>query len=576
MIRSEVKRIQGTGNPGLLWCLAFLTFAFGCDSADPPDAVPPAAAPSAKTDQGPPPKFDDLFKSNGVRFIPTNGEEENHYAILETLGSGGGFTDFDLDGLPDCIIAGGGWYNDVPAPVGKPLALIRNLEDVSEFALVSQPGFYNHGVIIADVDNDGFDDFLLTGFRGLVLYRNNGDGTFADETPVELSQSASWSTGAAWGDLNSDGNLDLYLVNYVNWSFENNPKCYRNDEVDVCAPGQFTELSDRFFVSNADGTFAIRTDNVGLVDGGKGLGVLAADFDVDGDIDFYVANDTTANFLYINEDGVLNESGFISGTAVDDTATMNGSMGIDATDINGDGLLDIWVANYEDENFAMYQNLGNAIFQHRSRRLGISSVGSIYVGFGTSFLDFDLDGDQDIAVTNGHVMRHAVNSPLRQKPILFERKHDGTFENIAPNISGYFSEDHVGRGLATADINADGLPDLLVTHVNEPVSLLVNSSKNENRWIKIKLVGEESNRDAVGVGMTVTTGDLSQYTQITSGESYLSSNSKIEAFGVGNATEVNLKVSWPNRQPTEFVNLETNRCYSITESGRLLDVTLRE
>lgn len=571
-----MNNVQQHSIPILLISLTLQVCFCGCDSQDPPSISPhdlKLQAPATKAD---PPQFLDLFEESSIEFIPTNGEEAGHFAILETLGSGGGFTDFDLDGFQDCIIAGGGHYDSTPAPVGKPLAVFRHAgnlpEDVAANTIDRQPDFYSHGVLVADIDNDGFEDFLLTGYRGIALFRNNGDGTFCDETPDELLDVARWSTGAAWGDVNSDGNIDLYLVNYVDWSFENNPKCFRNNQVDVCAPAQFKDLSDQFLFSKGDGTFEIQSKEVGLIEGGKGLGVLSADFDKDGDIDFYVANDTTANFLYLNENGVLNETGFVSGTAVDDTATMNGSMGIDATDINGDGLLDIWVANYEDENFAMYQNLGNGIFQHRSRRLGISSVGSIYVGFGTTFFDFDLDGDQDITVTNGHVMRHALNSPLRQKPLLFEHKEDGTFDNIAQDCSGYFNEDHVGRGLATADVNNDGLPDLLVTHVNEPVALLVNSTKTANRWVKLKLVGVNSNRDAIGVGLTVTTHDRSQYAQVTSGESFLSSNSKTETFGVGAAPEIDLTVNWPNRSSIDFHGLATNKVYLVMESGRIIEI----
>lgn len=521
-------------------------------------------------------RFTDVTVHTSVDFTATNGVEQQHHAILESLGSGVGLFDFDRDGLIDVFISGGGFYDESPKPIGKKLGAFRNLgewtfSDVSNDIGVSLPSFYSHGVFAADINNDGFSDVLITGYRAVQLLINNGDGTFSDETENSGFSNITWPTGAAFADVNGDGTLDVYFANYVNWSFENHPPCVRGGKVDVCPPAEFDPQNDQLFLSQGDGRFRDVTETSGLVKGGKGLGVLAADFDVDGDMDFYVANDTTANFMLMNDGlGNFEESGFVSGTAVDDKGGPNGSMGIDTADVNGDGLPDLWVANYEDESFALYQNLGGGLFQHRSRRLGVSAIGSIFVGFGTCFLDADLDGKQDIAVTNGHVMEQQINSPINQLPLFLSQQADGSYQNIADQVGPYFQQSHLGRGLATADFDNNGAIDMVVTHTNQPVSVLRNElTESESRnWLQLELVGITSNRSAIGTRVEVQSGEKKQSFQVTSGASYLSTKSSVIHVGLGKMKDpVQVIIKWPSSETSEIVKLPVNKSYLITEAG---------
>jgi hypothetical protein len=282
------------------------------------------------------------------------------------------------------------------------------------------------------------------------------------------------------------------------------------------------------------------------VAGGKGLGVVAADLDQDGDLDYYVANDTTPNFLYRNDGhGHFQEIGLVSGTAFGETGEAEGSMGADVGDFNNDGLPDLWVANFENQSFALYRNEGDCQFQHVSAITGITAVGALYVGFGTSFLDFDLDGDEDLFATNGHVMYYSTNAPLRQKPLLFENLAGRRFVNVADLAGEYTSSPHLGRGVACGDLDRDGAPDLVVSHTNEPVALLRNDSQPVGSWLRIRLVGTSSHRDAVGARVTIVAGGRSFTRQLKGGSSYLSSSANELLFGLVRAKSVDsIRVFW--------------------------------
>lgn len=493
----------------------------------------------------------DVAEQAGVRFTARNGQEAGHLSILESLGAGAALLDFDQDGLLDIFLPGGGEFSSEPEPVGLPSALFRNRGELQFSAATESAGvafcpFYSHGASVGDIDSDGFPDLLVTGYRGLRLYRNQGDGSFIDATSESGLTLHSWSTSAAWGDADGDGILDLYVTNYVDWSFANHPKCLVQGRRDVCAPKEFAPLSDVFYRGNGDGTFRDATTESGLVAGGKGLGIVAADLDQDGDLDYYVANDTTPNFLYRNDGhGHFQEIGLLSGTAFGETGEAEGSMGADIGDFNNDGLPDLWVANFENQSFSLYRNEGDCRFQHVSGITGITSVGGIYVGFGTSFFDFDLDGDEDLFATNGHVMYHSTNAPLRQKPLLFENVAGQRFVNVSDLAGAYTSSSHLGRGVACGDLDRDGDPDLVVSHTNEPVALLRNDSHPVGAWLRIRLVGRSSHRDAVGARVTVVAGGRSFTRQLKGGSSYLSSPANELLFGLGAAKSIeSLQINW--------------------------------
>lgn len=517
-------------------------------------------------------RFQDVADEAGVRFTARNGQESGHLSILESLGTGAALLDFDQDGLLDIFLPGGGEFSSKPEPVGLPSALFRNRGDLqfstaTEAAGVGPCLFYSHGASVGDFDSDGFPDLLITGYRGLLLYRNQGDGSFTDATLESGLTLHSWSTSAAWGDANGDGILDLYVANYVDWSFANHPKCIVQGQRDVCAPKEFAPLSDVFYFGNGDGTFRDATADAGLVAGGKGLGIVAADLDQDGDLDYYVANDTTPNFLYRNDGhGHFQEIGLVSGTAFGEAGEAEGSMGADVGDFNNDGLPDLWVANFENQSFALYRNEGDCQFQHVSAITGITSVGALYVGFGTTFLDFDLDGDEDLFATNGHVMYHSTNAPLRQKPLLFENLAGRRFVNVSDLAGEYTSSPHLGRGVACGDVDRDGDPDLVVSHSNEPVALLRNDSQPVGTWLRIRLIGTSSHRDAVGARVTIVAGGRSFTRQLKGGSSYLSSPANELLFGLGAAKSIeSMQIVWPGGKTQAVAPVPVNSFRTFCE-----------
>ncbi len=506
-------------------------------------------------------EFADVTASYGVHFSYENGEEAGQNAILESLGGGVGIFDYDLDDRLDLFLPGGGGFGPKPSVVGRSSVLFRQVtgehfEDRSESAGILIAKQYSHGVAIGDSDNDGFPDVLVTGYGSVTLWRNQGDGTFADATAESGLSDRMWSSSAAWGDIDGDGALDLYLAHYATWSFENHPRCNgaQPGVVDVCPPRRFDGLDDSLFLGNGDGTFRDGSRDAGLKPRGKGLGVILIDIDQDQDLDVYVANDTDDNFLYLNDGhGRLSEVGMISGTAVDDKASPNGSMGVSALDYNGDGLPDLWVANYEDETFALYQNMGEAQFTHSSTRAGIGAIGTLFVGFGTVCGDFDADGDEDIAVANGHVIHHPINAPVRQEPLLLTNEQKKQFSRVSFPANSYFSTPHKGRGLAQGDLDNDGDLDLVFANSNEPAAIQQNKTPTSGKWLKIRLVGTASPRDGTGARIILRTSKSELLRHAFGGGSYLSASDRAVHFGYGSdETPESVTVYWPSGQRSEL------------------------
>lgn len=596
-------------------CLVFLGAMTGCDNQTATDSTdhtvttenPPAQLSSQKPTPSQTekpansntqnPRDNNEPKSN-IRFEQLqqnpkaqyqNHQQANHHTMLETIGGGVALFDYDNDGLIDMLFTGGGHFSthgddpdnpddlDVPDAAdvkkqnsettiyGYPPVLYRNngdntFTDVTDDAGLNVPTFYSHGAFSADYDNDGCVDILITGFRGLLLFHNNGDGTF-DEVASELNlKDHAWSVGAAWGDINNDGVLELYVAHYIDWSFDNHPFCAskntsflsnQNDtnRRDTCSPRIFDPLPDQLFQLDDSGHFVdisqqagIRTTNEQY---GKGLGVLMADLDLDGDLDIYVTNDTVANFFWRNRgDGTFEEVAALTGVGFDNSGNADGSMGIDLGDYNLDGLPDLFVTNFQSEQFALYKNLGNALFQHVSSATGMLSFPSSYVGWGTAFVDADNDGDEDLFVANGHVQRFPVDSSITQLPIALEN-NKGRFAKVNHSLGPYFTSEHNGRGIATGDLNNDGYVDLTYTHVNQNCSVLINHTDNNNQWLTLQLIGTQCNRSAIGTRVTLTTNHGKQVRQIKGGSSFASSNDSRIFFGIAeNATITQLEVRW--------------------------------
>lgn len=509
--------------------------------------------------------FEDRTQSLGVDFTYRNGDQAKLYSIVESLGGGVAIFDFDGDGQNDLLFPGGGTFQADGTTPGLPTGLFWNRG--SRFAAVAdQTGIsfaanYSHGVEVGDYDNDGWPDVLISGYNHLALFHNQGDGTFELRQAWSSDIQPLWTTSLSWGDFNGDGQLDIYAARYVNWSMTNNPICTATHEGarDICPPKSFEPLPDLLLISDGQGGFSDQSRTFGLQLEGKGLGVLCADWDNDGDLDIYVANDTTNNFLYLNQQGQsFEEVGLLHGAAVDERGLPNGSMGLAAADYDRDGWLDLWVANYERESFAMYRNTGHGQFTHFSRRLGIMVLNGSFVGFGTELCDFDQNGTPEIVVANGHVILHPTGAPYRQQPLLLALV-EGRFQRQAFSTESYFGSEHLGRGLAVGELNGDGRPDIVISHLNEPVAVLINETPSERKSINVRLIGTASNRDAIGARVVVHQGAEQATYQIVGGGSYLSRSERvIRHIVTGDSPSLKLSIAWPNTAEIQSMELSAD------------------
>ena len=560
LIVSNMSETTTSAFAAALLCILTLS---GCGTKDsrPWSNDPPAAGNTARDGNDDTlttrtaARFTDMAEKAGVCFVHRNGEEVRNVSILESLGGGAGLLDYDADGDLDIFFPGGGSFGRDQSIEGLCPALFRNqgpwrFQDVTGPSGLDQARFYSHGVCVGDFNSDGFPDVLVTGYGGLLLYQNQGDGRFCDVTSQAMLNDRLWSTSAAWGDLDDDGNLDLYVVHYVNWSFANDPFCSgpKPGQREICPPREFDPLPDTLYHNEGDGSFGDISHDVGLRIDGNGLGVLTADVDLDGDLDVYVGNDAVGNFLYRNDGrGVLEEVGLQSGASLGDAGNPDGSMGVDMGDFNLDGFPDLFAANFERESFALYRNLGNCYFQHSSRQTGITAVGGLYVGWGTAFFDFDRDMDEDIFVATGHVVHYPGNTTRRQPSLLFENVEGRRFINVAPAAGDYTASPHMARGVATGDLDDDGDIDIVVSQTNERAALLRNDTQVDGHWLLLRLIGVHSNRDAVGALVRLSTASGTQVRQRKGGGSYASSSDSRLFFGLGPHREISrLEIRWPS------------------------------
>ena len=578
--------------PLLGLCTAALLAVAGCTSNL--ERASSEADAAAEPKPSLPALFDDITKPSGIAFTYRNGEDTaEHLSILESLGGGVGLIDFDGDGLLDLYFPGGGEFAGLEKKdiVGLPGKLYRNLggckfQDVTESAGLSRlaggkPWFYSHGVAVADYDRDGWPDLLVTGYGRVALFRNvagiGKERKFEDVTAAVGLTGVRWATSAAFADLDGDGFPDLYVCQYVDWSWEKNPPCTYNGKMsDVCPPRQFSGLRHLLYRNTGKGGFVDVSERVGLLSGSadrsKGLGVVIADLDGDGKPDIYVANDTVDNFLYRNQSkpGTLQfeERGLMSGSARDDRGTPNGSMGTDVGDPERTGKPWLWVTNYENEMHALYQNEskpGRPFFQFHSQASGIAAIGQKYVGWGTAFLDADLDGWQDLFVANGHAIRFPNGNAnnRKQKPVLLLNR-EGHFQEETNRIGTYAATPHLARGVGFGDLDNDGRTDIVISHMNEPASVLRGIGGVGRHWIGFQLAGKDHGC-VVGAKAVWEAGTVRQTRFLAGGGSYASSGDRRLLFGLGEEANGRLIVTWPDGTEERHDGLAVDRYYRVTQ-----------
>lgn len=499
--------------------------------------------------------------------------------LIETMGGGGAFLDYDNDGWLDIYLVNSG-----ETPYHKPQAPIRNalyrnnrdgtFTDVTEKAGVPGKGF-GMGVAVGDYNNDGFTDIYVTNFGPNILYRNNGDGTFADVTAKAGVGDPRWSTSAAFFDYDNDGRLDLFVCNYLDWNFDKNIVCgeSRPGYRAYCHPDAFKGISNALYHNNGDGTFTDVSDKAGIASTeGKGLGVVAADYNDDGLMDLYVANDAVRNFLFKNEGGgKFTDIALIAEVAYGLNAKPESGMGTDFGDYDGDGRLDLFVTNIDLEPNRLHRNNGDDTFIDATVQAGLGEMAILYSGFGTRFVDYDNDGDLDIFVTNGHpldnvhLFRDGVS--YAEDPFLLENTN-GVFRNVAAELGEVMKRRYAGRGLAVGDYDNDGDADFLLVNCGQPPVLIRNEGGNQNHWIGLKLVGTKSNRDGIGAKVTLTAGKLKVVRPIVGGSSYCSGHDLRILIGLGELSKVErIEVRWPSGMMDRLDAPATHRYIELKEGS---------
>ena len=446
--------------------------------------------------------FEDVTLASGVKWTYRNGRDAGRYYMIESFGGGAAIIDFDRDGKCDLFMTGGGTISSDASIGGRPSVLFRNHGDwqfdnvTTSSGLSSAPG-YSQGCAVGDFDADGFPDLFVCGYKGSHLYRNCGDGTYLDIDPWGPSLSNDWTTAAVFADFDHDALPDLVIARYAEWSPETDVNCSKGGVRDLCGPTSYAGTTCLAFRNSSDGQFEECSAQAGMQGSVHGLAVVAADLNLDGWVDFYVASDVTPNQLYLGGSRLpLQERGISAGVAFNEWGQAEGSMGVDVEDFDGDGRPDIWVTNFEREDNALYRNLGNSTFLHATAAVGMSGVSRMFVGFGTAMTDFDSDGWPDLFVLNGNPIYSAAESPFKQKPQLF-RNLSGRFTDVSDHGGTFFREPHSGRGSAVADFDDDGALDIVAIPMNDPVRILRNRKGPEN-FIRVQLVAQNGEPDATG------------------------------------------------------------------------------
>jgi tetratricopeptide (TPR) repeat protein len=517
-------------------------------------------------------RLTDVHHEAGINFQYFNGQTGLKY-LVESMGGGVAVIDYDVDGWPDLYLVQGSVLPYDPQNTAHQDRLFRNrgdgrFEDVTAAAGLGD-NQYGQGCAVGDFDNDGYPDLFVANFGRSVLYHNNGDGTFRDVTVQSSLAEERWSSSAGFADLDKDGFLELYVSNYVT-----SLRVCRgtNGHVATCDPGNFDAEQDRLYRNLGDGRFEDVTQSSGIVaPGGKGLGLILADFDNDDWTDIYVANDGTPNHLFKNtsRSGQLafQEIALLAGVAVSGDGKAQGSMGIACVDFEHDGLLDLYVTNFIDETYTLYRNLGDMLFEDATRRSGTAPATKPYVGFGVQPIDFDLDGLFDMVIANGHIDDFRFRQEQWKMPSqVFRNIGDGRFTDVSREAGPYFGGEYLGRGVARVDFDRDGDDDAVVVHQDAPLALLRNDTTGQGNWLGFLLHGVASSRDAIGARIEVHTSAGIRILENSAGDGFFSSNERCCRLGLGAIDHVDKAVvKWPSGLVQTLAQPPINQVHVLIE-----------
>jgi hypothetical protein len=579
-VKRSFENLTRRGNSAFLALTAFLAIVFiasGFLMARAEQSQTLNAANSAA-----PGRFVDVTQRLGVNFQHQASHTSKKY-LPETMGSGVALFDYDNDGRLDIFLVNGAPLSD-PTPKGTipkktgPKYWNRlyhqkadgTFEDVTEKAGLQGTG-YGMGVAVGDYDNDGYEDLYVTAYGGNKLYHNNGDGTFSDVTARAGVGGSGWSSSAAWVDLDGDGFLDLIVLRYLEWDFDDiwcgeHKEGYRA----YCHPDYFKPARPLVYHNNGDGTFTEEAGKLGLSKPAKGLGVAIADYDRNGHIDLFFANDSMVEYLYHNKgDGTFEEVGLVSGVAVDIDGRTYAGMGVDFADYNNDGWPDIVVTDLANQRYALYQNNGDGTFTYVSTPSGLGSMSLTHSGWSVRLFDFDNDGWKDLLIAQGHdldTIEKTIPNLRYREPMLLARNTGKGFVDVSQSSGEVFKQSWVARGMAIGDLDNDGRLDAVVTTNDGPAYVLHNETVSGNHWLLLKLVGHKSNRDAIGAGVKLITASGEQFATVSTASGYLSSSDKRIHFGLGKEQSVKfIEIRWPSGNVQTLRNIPADQILQIDE-----------